>query len=299
MVWLAQSKPNDAGRAHPEPERPAVMEALVQAAEQLLAEHGPESISALRIASRAGVSLGTLLRCFRNKDAIVAEAMARRSAAASPATRAQATAASKAHVPPPPPASALFRKPAVAAPAPAPKAEPRPPAAPAPTARRAEPKPTAAPAPTARRAEPRPTAAPAPAARRAEPAPTAAPAPAARRAEPAPPAPAAPRQPLEEALAAVVRPLVAGFAELLPLMAELPQAERDTRSRAVLRRMVIASEVMLARQQVPDPSQMAYVMMLACDKVIKDAMRHAHESFTDGRLEQALCQLCLDFVRAQ
>ena len=37
-------------------------------------------------------------------------------------------------------------------------------------------------------------------------------------------------------------------------------------------------------------------MTLSCDKVIKDAIRNAPESFGDGRLEEALLRLSLDFI---
>lgn len=122
------------------------------------------------------------------------------------------------------------------------------------------------------------------------------------QARPAPQAPApqapAPRETLEEAITSVVRPAVAAFAAFVPTMAGMPQADRDAINRVELKRLAVASEAMLARQQVPDPAHVAHVMTLSCDKVIKDAMRHAPESFSDGRLEQALCRLCLDFVRS-
>jgi hypothetical protein len=82
-------------------------------------------------------------------------------------------------------------------------------------------------------------------------------------------------------------------------MASMPQAERDALHRAELKRLAKASKAMLARHQVPDPPHVAHVMTLACDRVIRDAMRSAPESFADGRLEQALCRLCLDFVRSE
>lgn len=81
-------------------------------------------------------------------------------------------------------------------------------------------------------------------------------------------------------------------------MSGMPQADRDAIFRVELKRLAAATEAMLARHHVPDPPQVAYVMTLSCDKVIKDAIRHAPESFSDGRLEQALCRLCLDFLRS-
>jgi len=63
--------------------------------------------------------------------------------------------------------------------------------------------------------------------------------------------------------------------------------------------MAKASEAMLARHQVSDPSHISHVMTLSCDRVIRDVMRNAPESFADGRLAQALCRLCLDFVRSE
>jgi hypothetical protein len=93
--------------------------------------------------------------------------------------------------------------------------------------------------------------------------------------------------------------MVATFASIVPSMAGMPQADRDAIFRVELKRLAAASEAMLTRHQVSDPPQMAYVMTLSCDKVLKDAIRHAPESFSDGRLEQALCRLCLDFLRSE
>jgi AcrR family transcriptional regulator len=257
------------GGARQEVEHTALMEALIQAAEQLLAEHGPEGITSIRIASRAGVSLGKLLQCFRNKDAIVAEAMERR-------RRAEPS-----RPPPPPPAPTASRTPP-----PPPTASRTPP--PPPTASRTPPPP---PASMLFRT---PAAAPEPDAEPPKPAmsrlPQQPPAPA------APPAPQAPRETLEEAILSVVRPVVSVFAGLIPDMASMPQADRDVINRIELKRMAQASAAMLARHQVPDP-HIAHVMALSCDKVIKDAMRHAPESFSDGRLEQALLRLCLGLVQ--
>ena len=81
-------------------------------------------------------------------------------------------------------------------------------------------------------------------------------------------------------------------------MAGMPQGERDKLHRAELDRMAKASTAMLKRHKVPAPSHVAHVMTLSCDRVVKDVIRSAPESFADGRLEQALYRLCLDFVRS-
>lgn len=316
MAAVIRPKLTAPGGARPEVEHPALMEALIQATEQLLAEHGPEGISAIRIAARAGVSLGVLFQCFRNKDTIVAQAMerrrraeAQRSPAASPAAsptastkpRARAPAASRVaptptptRTPPPPPASTLFRTP----PSPPASTPARTPPAPPPAstlfrAPASSPTPDAAPRPAISRLPQEPAPAP-------RPAPVAGPARAVRPApvpRPAPQPPPAPRETLEDGITSVVRPLLATFAALMPTLPSMPQADRDAINRVELKRMAVASEAMLANHQVPDPPRVAHVMTLSCDKVIKDAMRHAPESFTDGRLEQALLRLCLDFVR--
>lgn len=111
-------------------------------------------------------------------------------------------------------------------------------------------------------------------------------------------APQAPSETIEDGFTSVLRPLVSAIADVLPSWASMPQADRDAIFRVELKRMAAACATMLTRHQVPDPPQVAYVMTLSCDKVLKDALRHAPESFTDGRLEQALCRLCLDFLRS-
>lgn len=50
----------------------AIVEAIVQAGRELLAHHGPASLTTNRIAERAGVSIGSLYRYFPNKDAVLA-----------------------------------------------------------------------------------------------------------------------------------------------------------------------------------------------------------------------------------
>lgn len=318
MAAVIRPKLTTPGGAQPEVEHPALMEALIQAAEQLLVEQGPEAITSIRIASRAGVSLGKLLSCFRNKDAILAEAMARRQRAelqrspaprstspaqpgqapttrrtmpavppASTASRASATAPASSRAPAPPLASTLFRS-STPASASTPSRTSAPP--PTPTASRA-PSPAPPPASTLFRT---PATSPKPA---AEPRPAMSRLPQEPPARAAAPAPAPPRETLDEAILSVVRPVVSVFAGLIPTLASMPSADRDAINRVELKRMAMATQAMLARQQVPDPPRVAHVMTLSCDKVIKDAMRHAPESFSDGRLEQALLRLCLDFVR--
>jgi hypothetical protein len=96
-----------------------------------------------------------------------------------------------------------------------------------------------------------------------------------------------------------VHEFVSALAGHLPSLAGMPQSERDAIHRVELDRMAKASEAMLARHQVSDASHIAHVMTLSCDRVIKDVIRSAPESFSDGRLERALCRLCLDFVRSE
>ncbi|MCX4239792.1 helix-turn-helix domain-containing protein [Paraliomyxa miuraensis] len=274
---MIRDKFTDPKRAHQEVDHPALMEALIQATEQLLAEHGPQGVTALRIATKAGVSLTAMFQCFRNKDVIVAEALARRrqrmlgtprnpgaapvitrkrveTPPAPPARRAPPPppATSLFRNPPPPPSSSLFRKPATA-----PKARAD-----------SEPPPAVLRLPD-RRAAPPPVAPP-----------------------PAPP----PRESLEDAIALVVRALVAKFAQLLPSMTGMAQADKDAINRMELRRMAQAFTQMLEDHGIPDPGHVAHVMTLSCDKVLKDAIRNAPQSITDGRLEGALCRLCVDFV---
>jgi AcrR family transcriptional regulator len=64
---------------HPEPSpRPRqmrsqeVVEAIVRAGRELLAEQGPGGLTTARIVERAGVSIGSLYRNFANKEAVVA-----------------------------------------------------------------------------------------------------------------------------------------------------------------------------------------------------------------------------------
>ncbi|MEN8162006.1 MAG: helix-turn-helix domain-containing protein, partial [Myxococcota bacterium] len=49
-----------------------VVEAIVRAGRELLAEHGSESLTTQRIVERAGVSIGSLYRNFENKEAVLA-----------------------------------------------------------------------------------------------------------------------------------------------------------------------------------------------------------------------------------
>jgi hypothetical protein len=84
----------------------------------------------------------------------------------------------------------------------------------------------------------------------------------------------------------------------LASMASMPAADRDALYRSELKRMATDSQAALSRHGVPLAGHAAHVMTLSCDKVIKDAMRSAPESFSDGRLEQALHRLCMDFIQA-
>ncbi len=49
-----------------------IVDAIVQAGRELLAEQGPRSLTTNRIAERAGVSIGSLYRYFTNKEAVLA-----------------------------------------------------------------------------------------------------------------------------------------------------------------------------------------------------------------------------------
>lgn len=176
--------------------------ALLQATEEVLEEHGPEGATTIRIAAKAGLSIGTLYRCFRNKDILVAAAMDRRKRAA-----------------------------AARPPAPAPKP------------------------PSART--------------------------------------------LEDEITDIVHPLVAAFSEHLPSMKTMSKGEREVLFRAELKRMADASQALLTRHKVPGPAQAAHILTLSCNKVVKDAVSNAPESFTDGRLEKALCRMCMGFVKSE
>jgi AcrR family transcriptional regulator len=354
---LNPSKPSDPrGARQDDVERSAQIEALVQATEQLLAEHGNDGFSTLRIASRAKVSIGTLLELFGGKDALVATAMERRRAkgrsaahaAASPvppvraASAASPGASARRGVPAPPPASTLFRPPGTprspsathpAAQAPAPQTTPpvrtpqvasapqvsRAPQAPrapqvaaAPQAPRAPQVPppvqparapqvaatTQAPRAPQAAAAPQPARAPqAAAAPQPARAPQAAPAPQPARAPQAAAAPQAPRETLEDGITALLRPLVSTLTDLLPSMQHMSTAEKDAIFRMELKRLATSSQALLSRHHVPLAGHAAHVMTLSCDKVIKDAIRNAPESFSDGRLEQALLRLCVDFIQ--
>lgn len=173
---------------------------MLQATEEVLDEFGVEGVTTVRIASRVGMSVGTLYRCLRDKNALVAAALERRDEAA--------------------------------------------------------------------------------------------------RDEAAQLAQARAREGLEDSIAVVVRQLVSAYAQRMPAMVAMSELDREAFHRTQLKRMAQASHSLLTRHQVPDPGPAAHVMTLSCNKVVKDAVRHAPESFADGRLERALCGLCLDFVHS-
>ena len=74
---MAQSKPSKAvrhGRRAPKQARSQIMvEAILEATQQLLASIGYENTNTTRIAERAGVSIGSLYQYFPNRDAVIAE----------------------------------------------------------------------------------------------------------------------------------------------------------------------------------------------------------------------------------
>lgn len=145
-----------------------------------------------------------------------------------------------------------------------------------------------------------PQVAPAPAAAPQAPrAPQAAAAPQPSRAPQAPAASQAPSETLEDGLIALLRPLVSTLADLLPSMQHMSTAEKDAIFRMELKRLATSCQALLSRHRVPLAGHAAHVMTLSCDKVIKDAIRNAPESFSDGRLEHALHRLCIDFVSNQ
>src|SRR5688572_12768484 len=67
--------PSEALRSRRDPKQlrsRAIVEAIVEAGRQLLAQEGAASLTTNRIAERAGVSIGSLYRYFPNKQAILA-----------------------------------------------------------------------------------------------------------------------------------------------------------------------------------------------------------------------------------
>ena len=94
----------------------------------------------------------------------------------------------------------------------------------------------------------------------------------------------------------MINRLVSSFAHNLESMAQMPKGDRDAIHRVELKRMAEGCAAVLEQHGIPDPLHLAHVMTLSCDKVIKDAKRHAADSFSDGRLERALYQLCIEFV---
>jgi hypothetical protein len=90
---------------------------------------------------------------------------------------------------------------------------------------------------------------------------------------------------------------VSTLTDLLPSMQHMSTAEKDAIFRMELKRLAMSSQALLSRHRVPLAGHAAHVMTLSCDKVIKDAIRNAPESFSDGRLEQALLRLCVDFIQ--
>jgi AcrR family transcriptional regulator len=67
--------PSEALRSRRDPKQlrsRAIVEAIVEAGRQLLADEGASSLTTNRIADRAGVSIGSLYRYFPNKQAILA-----------------------------------------------------------------------------------------------------------------------------------------------------------------------------------------------------------------------------------
>mgnify|MGYP003592712879 CR=1 FL=1 len=55
----------------------ATVEAIVKAAAQILARHGPEAATTNAIAARAGVSIGSLYQYFSDRDALITELVRR------------------------------------------------------------------------------------------------------------------------------------------------------------------------------------------------------------------------------
>ncbi|MBK7075831.1 MAG: TetR/AcrR family transcriptional regulator [Myxococcales bacterium] len=110
--------------------------------------------------------------------------------------------------------------------------------------------------------------------------------------------------PLEEAIAAAVRFLVGWFAADAPAYTELfRHVGRVTEHAAVreeLDRVIFAATALLsmhrARLGGRDPALVAYVMTVACTRVVEDALQSRAALVADGSLERELVALCLAFV---
>lgn len=76
--------PGPARKTRPQPRRSPVqgraqqtVEAIVKAAAQILARHGPEAATTNAIAARAGVSIGSLYQYFADREALITELVRR------------------------------------------------------------------------------------------------------------------------------------------------------------------------------------------------------------------------------
>jgi AcrR family transcriptional regulator len=109
---------------------------------------------------------------------------------------------------------------------------------------------------------------------------------------------------LEDSIALAVAFLVRWFAGDARTYAELFRHVGPAASRAELRaqldRVVDATAFLLARHPERlagrDPALLAYVMSVACTRVVEDALVHRREALEDGALERELVAMCRALV---
>ncbi|MCE9575094.1 MAG: TetR/AcrR family transcriptional regulator [Deltaproteobacteria bacterium] len=110
--------------------------------------------------------------------------------------------------------------------------------------------------------------------------------------------------PLEDAIAVAVRFMVGWFAADAATYSELfrhvGRVTEHAAVRAELDRVIMAATALLGmhrdRLGGRDPALVAYVMTVACTKVVEDALHARRELVTDGTIERELVTLCLGFV---
>lgn len=287
-------------------------ETLIRATVEMLAELGPQNITAPQVAARAGVSTNRIFQYFHDMDTLIAYAMQRirqsRRAKRAPArvpppipprgfTPPQQQPRAGRFVPPPPPGKA--------------------PPPPAPPPRRASPSPERPPPPPEKPAPPRrragsvrPSVNPF-ASGGANPfASTPGSEPAAKpfvKARPKPPSSRRLREPAtivlretpEQTFEPAARQLVEQFAAELPEFAQQSKEDQKGLYKMAFATMAKAIKQALALYRVPAPGQVSHLLTLSCHRVVQDALARNPETFHDGRLVQSLCRLCAEFLASE